>query len=186
MLRQSTGTYAFSSTQMQAHGAALRHLGFDDVLTEASDPLKTCLQGPRSQPWWPAPIVDELFIRIEAKYGREGLVRLGESLCTVGLGKLVMPVLRLSLTLFKRSPAGLFHRANDLLPLFFQGVSGHFDQRDEGGVFTITYSSPTDPTSLPLWEGVVHFGFGLTAFGGRTLRAEHQSTQVIIDVAWPA
>lgn len=168
--------------------AAARRLGvFEKALPFLTAETRQVLEHPFDAKWVPARVIQDLTARVAEQYGPECLDPVNFAMTKDSLGKLVLPMLRVALSLTGSSPATVFSRLGDSVKIAMKGVSATWRATDpNAGTVTLRYPEAPPPVVHHAWRGVFRFGFELTAREGRLVAHRYldEGKTVEFDVAW--
>lgn len=173
--------YQVSSTYARGFAKAVHELGLRSALeARLSVAAKQFLDDPGANRWWPPAAVEECTRLIHEIHTDPTLLEVGYRTLSSTLGPILLPLVKVSLTLFGASPATLLKRVPDLSSSALRGVGSSFKA---GGPKDCELSL-LYPTEVPkgygaLWEGAIRWvcetadgknpKIGLLSHTGKTL-----------------
>lgn len=177
--------YEVSSVHLSGFVEAARAIGaWDRAQPHLSDTARARLADLKSQRWMPGSLLQEISAAIVKGSGEDVLDRLNYVMTRDSLSKVVLPLIRVALTLTGRTPATIFARLNDLSRVATRGVTITWEGSNASGVVKVTYPEPPAHTVHVGWRGVFRFAFELTGREGTLTHANYEGSSVYMHVSW--
>lgn len=180
--------YEASAVHVAGFVAAARAVGaLEPALPHLAPSTRAVLDQPYAAKWVPAAVIQDLTATIAARVGPEVLDELNYRMTKDSLGRLVLPLLKVALTLTGRTPATIFSRLDDSVRVAMKGVRATWESTGpQGGTVRISYPVPPPPVVHLAWRGVFRFGFELTGTRGALDRFEYVDggKTLVLRVSW--
>lgn len=152
-------SYEVSSTYARGFAKAVQDLGLRKALEPRLSPVaKQFLDDPGANRWWPSAAVEQCTHLIQEIHTDPTLLEVGYRTISSTVGPILLPLVKVSLTLFGASPATLLKRVAELSATSLRGVGSSFKA---GGPKDCELSL-LYPTQVPLgysalWEGAIRW-----------------------------
>ncbi|MDP1827984.1 MAG: hypothetical protein Q8L48_32215 [Archangium sp.] len=151
--------YEVSATYARGFAKAAKDLGLLPALKPRCSPQALeFLMDPDANRWWPSAAVEACTELIHEMSGEATLFEVGYRTVAVTVGPVLLPLVKVSLTLFGATPATLLKRVADLSSSSLRGmISTWKPGGPRDGEVTLTY-----PTQVPrgygeLWRGALRW-----------------------------
>ncbi|MFT3711934.1 MAG: hypothetical protein QM817_30200 [Archangium sp.] len=139
----------------------------------------------QSKRWLPGALLQAVSAAIVKGSGDDVLDRLNYVMTRESLSRVLLPVVRIALTLSGSSPATIFSRMQDLSRVATRGVTTSWEANGENrGIVKVTYPEPPAHTVHIGWRGVFRFAFELTGKIGTLTHANYEGSSVYMHVSW--
>jgi hypothetical protein len=157
-----------TATQVQGYARALRDAGLmDRVLRHASDAARAALENPTGARRHEASTMLDLYDAIQRAMGVDGLERLTEAMMFQTLGKVVAPLVNVTLALFGTGPATVLSRFHIGLPQAMTGVTSAWEPGSTAttGALLVDFqmTEPVPPTLEPVLRGAIRYVASLSS-----------------------
>ena len=142
---------------------------------------------PMAVSWFPARHVDAILEALLAVGGEEKVEQLGLETTRSSFGRLVRPLLQTLMSLFGASPAVLFKRLDESLPLFVKGASFEYEPGAENeGVLHLRTVGMAPRAFCLQWKGVLRFAFEMASVEGsvNSCELDPDGQGAVFHVAW--
>jgi hypothetical protein len=181
--------FEISALHLRAMIKALREAGlYEEVLAHVSPATRETMDNTYSHVWHPGTVIEEIWRVVVSLHGPAQLADLNYSLSKKTFGPVIMPLVKVALTLSGGgNPASIASRLDALLRLAIREVQILWEQTDkQAGELLINYPRPVVREVEQAWRGVLRFMFELSASDGSVEIFEYlnEGRQLRIVIAW--
>ena len=182
----AVSAYEVSSVHLTGYVAAAKATGVWDATEPLLSPAcRAALTDAGANRWIPGAVLQEIAGCIVKAYGAEVLDRLNYVSAKDSLSRVVLPFLKVALTITGNSPSTIFSRLAQTSRVSMRGVKVHWTELGpKQGTLRITYPEPPQPWVHIGWRGAIRFAFELTGREGTLDRADYDGTSVLMHLSW--